>query len=126
MTKQDTSNNEVFELPADWRGEVMAKIRTLIHQADPEMIEEVQYKTTSNPNGVLVWYHEGMISTGEVYKQHLRISLSKGNVLKDQDPKGLINSYRAILIHEEDKIDETAFKNLIRAAVELNIKSKKK
>lgn len=114
-------NQPEFELPTDWRGEVMTRIRALIKQADPEIVEEVKYKTASNPNGVLVWYREGMLSTGEVYNKHLRLGLAKGNLLKDQDPKGLINSYRAILIHEGDELDEQAFIDLIRAAVAFNI-----
>ena len=114
-----------FKLPDDWRGKVMSRIRELIKLADPEIIEDVKWKTASNPNGVLVWYHDGMISTGEIYTKHLRLSLAKGQYLKDQDPKGLINSFRAIIIKEDDKIDETAFKNLIRAAVEFNQKDKK-
>ena len=125
MTK-DTASNSEFKLPDDWRGAVMSQIRQLIQEADPEITEEVKYKTASNPNGVLVWYKNGMISTGEVYKQHLRLGLTKGNLLKDQDPKGLINSYRAILIHDGDEVDEKAFKDLIRAAVTLNNEKKNK
>lgn len=102
----------------------MAQIRTLIQQADPEVIEDVKWKTPTNPGGVLVWYHGGMILTGEIYKQHLRLSFAKGPLLKAHDPKGLINSYRAIIIHEDDKINEEAFKDLIRTAVTLNLKGK--
>lgn len=100
----------------------MEQIRELLEEVDPEIVEEVKWKTKSNPNGVLVWYREGMISTGEIYKQHLRLSLAKGNLLKDQDPTGLINSYRAIIIHEGDELDKLAFKNIIRAAISLNQK----
>lgn len=124
MIKKDSSNSMKFNLPDDWRGEIMTRIRRLFKEADPEVIEDVKYKTASNPNGVLVWYHDGMISTGEVYQKHLRFGFVKGNVLKDQDPKGLINSYRAIIIREGDKVDDAAFKDLIRAAVVLNHKSK--
>lgn len=120
------SNEVVFELPDDWRGKLMSQIRNIIRQADPEVIEDVKWKTASNPNGVLVWYHDGMISTGEVYKKHLRLAFSKGAALKDQDPKGLINAYRAVILKEEDTLDENAFKNLFRAAVKLNIQSKSK
>jgi hypothetical protein len=109
-------------VPLDWRIEVMSQIRTLIKQADPEVIEEMKYKKPSNPDGVFVWSHDGMISTGETYKNHLRLTFAKGASLKDQDPKGLINAYRAMIIQEGDKIDEAAFKNLIRAAVEINRK----
>ena len=108
----------------DWRTEAMSRIRTLFKEADPEVIEEMKYKKPSNPDGVFVWSHDGMISTGETYKNHLRLTFANGTSLKDQDPKGLINAYRAMIIHEEDKIDGEAFKKLIRAAVEINRKSK--
>jgi len=115
---------EEVTLPMDWRVEAMSRIRTLIKEADPEVIEEMKYKKPSNPDGVFVWSHDGMISTGETYKNHLRLTFAKGAFLKDQDPKGLINAYRAMLINEDDKIDGEAFKNLIRAAVDLNCKDK--
>jgi len=108
----------------DWRIETMSLISKLFKQADPEVIEEMKYKKPSNPDGVFVWSHDGMISTGETYKNHLRLTFAKGPALKDQDPKGFINAYRAMIIHEEDKIDEEAFKKLIRAAVEINRKDK--
>lgn len=114
-----------FEIPDDWRGKVISRIRELMKLADPEITEEVKYKTASNPNGVLVWYKKGMISTGEVYNKHLRLTLAKGTLLKDQDPKGLINAHRAILIKEDDQLDENAFVNLIRAAVAMNVAGKK-
>lgn len=100
----------------------MSRIRTLIKQADPKAVEEIKWRKPSNPAGIPVWYHDGMICTGETYKNHLRLTFAKGSALKD--PKGLINSYRSMLIHEGDKINETAFKNLIRAAVALNRKGK--
>lgn len=109
----------------DWREKTMNRIRELIKEADPEATEEKKYKTPTNPDGVFVWYHDGMITTGETLKQHLRIALAKGPLLKDKDPKRLINTYRAIILHEEDKLDEEAFKDLIKAAVELNIEHKK-
>lgn len=108
----------------DWRVTRLARIRTLIKQADPEVVEEVKYKVPSNPAGVPVWYHDGMICTGETYQKHLRFSFAKGPELKD--PRGLINTYRAMVIHEEDTLDEKAFKDLIREAVALNQKPKKK
>ena len=108
----------------DWRIGAMSRIRTLIKEADPEVIEEMKYKKPSNPDGVFVWSHDGMISTGETYKNHLRLTFAKGASLKDQDPKGFINAYRAMIINEEDKIDGEAFKKLIRAAVEINRKDK--
>lgn len=109
---------------ADWRGEKLAEIRRLIKQADPDVIEEVKWKKPSNPDGIPVWSHNGILCLGETYKKHLRITFAKGPSLKD--PKGLFNAYRAIIIHEEDKIDEAAFKDLTRAAVELNHKDKTK
>lgn len=105
---------------SDWRIKTMSQIRKLIKQADPDILEEVKYKTPSNPDGVFVWYKNGMLTTGETYKKHLRFAFSKGPALKEMDKKGLINSYRAIIIHEEDKLDESAFKRLIKDAVALN------
>lgn len=115
-------DNPEFQLPDDWRGELMTTIRQLIKEADLEIREEVKYKTTSNPNGVLVWYRDGMITTGELYKKHLRLAFSKGVALKEHDPKGLFNAYRAVLLHEEDTLDHEAFKDIIRQAVALNQK----
>lgn len=108
----------------DWRGQRLSQIRDLIRQADPEVVEEVKWKTPSNPAGVALWSHDGMITTGEVYKKHLRLAFAKGPEL--DDPKGFINSYRAMIVHEEDELDENAFKNLIKEAVALNQSAKKK
>jgi hypothetical protein len=107
---------------ADWREEQMSLIRTLIKQADPKIVEEQKYKKPSNPEGIPVWYKDGMICTGETYQKHLRIAFSKGPLLKEQghDPKGLLNTYRAIILHEEDELDGKAFKELMKAAVKLN------
>lgn len=102
----------------------MSRIRTLIKQADPEAVEEVKYKTPSNPDGVFVWYDNGMICTGETYKKHLRLSFAQGPALKKNDPKGLINTYRAIIIREDDKLNEAAFKKLIRDAAAFNREKK--
>ena len=106
----------------EWRGKTLSRIRTLIKQADPKVVEEVKWRKPSNPAGIPVWYHDGMICTGETYKNHLRLTFAKGNSLKD--PKGLFNSFRAITIREGDKLDEAAFKALIRAAVALNREGK--
>jgi hypothetical protein len=106
----------------DWCAKTLSRVRTLIKQADPEVIEEVKWRKPSNPAGIPVWYHDGIICTGETYKNHLRLTFAKGASLKD--PKGLLNAYRAIIIHEVDKINETAFQNIIRAAVKLNRKGK--
>jgi hypothetical protein len=108
----------------DWRGETLARIRALIKQADPEMIEEWKWR------GVPVWSHAGIICTGETYKAVVKMTFAKGASL--EDPAGLFNSSlegntrRAIDIHEGDKIDEKALKALIRAAVTLNTSAKKK
>lgn len=102
----------------DWRGETLARIRKLIRQADPEVIEEVKWR------GVPVWEHAGIICTGEVYKAAVKTTFAKGASL--EDPSGLFNSSlegntrRAIDFHEGEEIDEEAFIALIRAAVELN------
>ena len=103
---------------SDWRGETLARVRTLIKQADPEVVEEWKWR------GVPVWSHAGMICTGESYKSVVKITFAKGASL--EDPSGLFNSSlegntrRAIDFHEGDKIDEKALKALIRAAVALN------
>jgi hypothetical protein len=110
----------------DWREERLAQIRALIKQADPTITEEVKYKMPSKPDGIPVWYRDGMICTGETYKNHLRLTFAKGSALKDDDPKGLFNRHSAIVIEENDKLNEAAFKKLIRAAVALNRQSKDK
>jgi len=113
-----------------WRGKTLSQIRALIKQADPEVVEELKWRKPSNPAGVPVWYHDGIICTGETYINHVRLTFAKGASLKD--PKGLFNAglegnvRRAIDIHEGDKVDEAALKDLIRAAVALNLKGKSK
>ena len=109
----------------DWRGKQMSQIRALIKQADPDVVEEIKWKKPSNPAGIPVWSHDGMICTGETYKDHLRFTFAKGDSLK-KNSEGLFNTFRAIVIHEDDKINEAAFKNIIRAAVALNLKGKSK
>jgi hypothetical protein len=102
----------------DWRGEMLSRLRTLIRQADPEIVEEWKWR------GVPTWYHDGMICTGETYKKVVKMTFAKGAAL--DDPSGLFNSSldgnvrRAIDIHEGEAIDEAALKALIRAAVALN------
>ena len=115
--------------PSDWRSETLARIRTLIQQADPEMIEEMKWRKPSNAMaGVPVWSHAGIICTGETYKNVVKMTFAKGASLPD--PSGLFNSSlegntrRAIDFHEGDKIDERALKALIRAAVALNISTR--
>ncbi len=113
----------------DWRGKTLAKVRGIIHAADPEIVEEWKWaKATSQ--GTAVWSHGGVVCTGETYKNVVKMTFAKGAALKD--PPGLFNSSldgnvrRAIDIHEGDKLDEAALKDLIRAAVALNLKGKSK
>jgi hypothetical protein len=110
---------------SDWRGETLARLRFLIKQADPAVLEEMKWRKPSNSmSGVPVWSHDGIICTGETYKNAVKLTFAKGASL--EDPSGLFNSSlegstrRAIDFHEGDKIDEKALKALIRAAVELN------
>jgi hypothetical protein len=108
----------------DWRGKMLAKVRAIIHAADPEIVEEWKWM------GTPVWSHGGIVCTGETYKKVVKMTFAKGAALKD--PAGLFNSSldgnvrRAIDIHEGEKIDEAALKDLIRAAVALNLKAKSK
>jgi len=108
----------------DWRGEMLARIRTLMKEADPDVVEVVKWQKPTNPAGVPVWEHNGIICTGETYKDKVKLTFDKGASL--EDPSGLFNSSlegnvrRAIDIHEGDEIDKNAFKALIRAAVSLN------
>lgn len=107
----------------DWRGELLARIRKIIHEVDPEVVEEWKWR------GTPIWSHAGMVCTGETYKQVVKITFAKGAALKD--PSRLFNSSlegnvrRAIDIHEGEKINEKALKDLIRAAVALNLEKKK-
>ena len=107
----------------DWRGATLARMRGLIREADPDVIEEWKWKKATNP-GVPVWSHDGMICTGETYKNVVKLTFAKGASL--EDPSRLFNSSlegntrRAIDIHECEEVDEQAFKALIRAAVALN------
>lgn len=109
----------------DWRGETLARVRALIKQADPEMVEEVKWRKPSNAMlGVPVWERNGIICTGETYKAYVKLTFARGAAL--DDPSGLFNSSlegnvrRAIDINEGDKINEKALKALIRAAAALN------
>jgi len=116
-------DNRIEEL-ADWRGSLLARIRSIIHAADPEIVEEWKWR------GVPTWSHNGIVCTGESYKNAVKMTFAKGAAL--DDPSGLFNSSlegnvrRAIDFHEGDKVDEKALKNLIRAAVALNLDSKRK
>jgi hypothetical protein len=110
---------------SDWRGETLARVRSLIKEADPDVVEEVKWRKPSNAMlGVPVWERDGIICTGETYKTYVKLTFARGAAL--EDPSGLFNSSlegnvrRAIDIHEGDTIDEKAFKALIRAAAALN------
>jgi hypothetical protein len=126
----DTSASKLIDAKIkeldDWRGQVLAKIRKLIKQAAPKIIEEVKWRKPSNPSGVPVWSCDGIICTGETYKDKVKLTFAKGASL--DDPASLFNASldgntrRAIDLHEGDQIDETAFKSLIRDAVALNTK----
>src|SRR5215475_3319820 len=113
----------------DWRGKTLAKVRDIIHQADPEIVEEWKWAKATSP-GTPVFSHGGIVCTGETYKNIVKMTFPRGAALKD--PSRLFNSSldgnarRAIDIHEGDKIDEAALKDLIRAAVALNLKGKSK
>jgi hypothetical protein len=108
----------------DWRGKMLAKVRTIIHEADPEIVEECKWR------GTPVFSHGGIVCTGETYKNVVKLTFAKGAAL--EDPSGLFNSSlegnvrRAIDIHEGDKVNVAALKDLIRAAVALNLKGKSK
>ena len=116
----DLIDARIAEL-GDWRGETLSRLRTLVKQADPEVVEEWKWR------GTPVWSHDGIICTGETYKSVVKMTFAKGTLLKD--PSGLFNSSlegntrRAIDFHEGEKIDEKALKALIRSAVALNTSS---
>jgi hypothetical protein len=122
-TPSQLISERIAEL-GDWRGKTLAHLRKLIKEADPEIVEEWKWR------GVPVWYHDGGICTGESYKDHVKLTFFKGATL--QDSAHLFNASldgnvrRGIDIHEGGKINESAFKNLIRAAVKLNSSKKKK
>ena len=113
----------------DWRGKTLARVREIIQEADPEIVEEWKWAKPKSP-GTPVFSHGGIVCTGETYKNIVKMTFAKGATLKD--PSGLFNSSldgnvrRAIDIHEGDKVDEAALKDLIRAAVALNLKGKTK
>ena len=113
----------------DWRGKTLAKVREIVHAADPEIVEEWKWVKPTNP-GVPVWSHGGIVCTGETYKNVVKMTFAKGAALKD--PAHLFNSSlegnvrRAIDIHEGEKINESALKDLVRAAVALKLQGKSK
>ena len=132
MKAISSSNDEVaaakitkrIEDLGDWRGEMLAHLRQLIHDADPKIVEEWKWEKPSSP-GVPIWFHDGILCTGEAYKQVVKLTFARGASVKD--PKKLFNSSlegnvrRAIDIREGEKINEAAFKQLIRAAVAANL-----
>jgi len=121
-------DEKIMEL-GDWRGKTLAKVRQIIHEADREIVEELKWVKPTSP-GTPVFSHGGIVCTGEAYKNVVKMTFAKGAALKD--PSGLFNSSlegnvrRAIDIHEGEKVDEAALKDLIRAAVALNLKGKSK
>jgi hypothetical protein len=125
----DAKIKELSSGADDWRGKTLAKVRAIIHAADPEIVEEWKWARATSP-GTPVFSHGGMVCTGETYKNVVKMTFAKGASLKD--PAGLFNSSlegnarRAIDIREGDKLNETALKDLIRAAVALNLQGKSK
>jgi hypothetical protein len=115
---------KIAELPG-WRGEALARVRALINAADPDIVETVKWRKVSNPSGVPVWEHDGIICTGETYKDKIKLTFARGAAL--DDPARLFNSSldggtrRAIDIREGEAIDGEALKALVRAAVALNL-----
>jgi hypothetical protein len=128
MRKETNSPSQLIDAKIkgipDWRGAKLARIRQLIKEADPEVVEEVKWRKPTNPSGVPVWSHNGIICTGETYKDKVKLTFAKGALL--DAPNRLFNASldgketRAIDIREGDEIDEEALKALIRAAVKLN------
>jgi hypothetical protein len=122
MSAADQIDSKIAEL-ADWRGETLSRMRALIHEADPDVVEEWKWKKKTSP-GTPVWEHAGGICTGETYKSAVKLTFFKGASL--DDPAKLFNASldgnvrRAIDIHEGEEVDAEAFKDLIRAAVALN------
>lgn len=108
----------------DWRGERLARIRALIHEAEPDVVETVKWRKPSNPGGVPVWERDGIICTGETYKDKVKVTFAQGAAL--DDPAGVFNASlggntrRAIDLREDDELDEDAFKGLVAAAVAHN------
>ena len=132
MADNETNASELIDERitelGDWRGETLGKVRGIINEADPDIVEEWKWAKSTSP-GTPVWSHDGGICTGETYKNVVKLTFFKGAALKD--PSGLFNSSldgkvrRAIDIKENDEINEAALKNLIREAVALNLKSEK-
>ena len=124
MSDAQDIDAKIASLP-DWRGAMLARIRRLIKEADPKVVEEVKWRKASNPMGVPTWSHGGIICTGETYKDKVKLTFARGASL--EDPSGLFNSSldggtrRAIDLSESDRLDDSAFKALIREAVAVNL-----
>ncbi|HMK29597.1 MAG TPA: DUF1801 domain-containing protein [Terriglobales bacterium] len=129
MESPSASIDQKIKELGDWRGQTLARVREMVHEADPEIVEEWKWAKATSP-GIPVWSHGGIVCTGETYKNTVKVTFAKGAAL--QDPSRLFNSSlegnlrRAIDIHEGDQIDEAALKDLIRAAVALNLEGKSK
>lgn len=131
-TNRETASREIdrkIQGLDDWRGKTLGKLRELIRNADPEIIEAVKWRKPTNPAGVPVWEHSGIICTGDAFKEKVKITFAKGAFL--DDPTGVFNAgldgntMRAVDLYEGDSIDEEAFQDLIRTAVAYNKSSKK-
>jgi hypothetical protein len=129
----DSDSREIDQKIAqldDWRGSMLGRLRALIKEADPQVVEEIKWRKPSTPSGVPVWSHHGIICTGETYKDKIKLTFAKGASVKD--PSGLFNASldagtrRAIDLREGDEIDETAFKALICNAVAVNQATQRK
>ena len=109
----------------DWRGKTLARVRRLIREADPDVVEEIKWRKPTNPAGVPVWSHAGILCTGETYRDKVKLTFARGAALPD--PSGLFNASldagtrRAIDLHEGDEVDAEAFKALVREAVAANV-----
>ena len=128
----ETASDLIDARPAElggWRGEALARMRRLIRVADPEVTETVKWRKPSNPNGVPVWEHAGILCTGEVYKDYVKLTFARGAAL--DDPAGLFNAgfggntRRAIDLREGETVDESAFKALVGEAVAANVSAKR-
>ena len=128
MSASEEIDRKIASL-SDWRGATFARVRRLIKEADPDVVEEVKWRKPSNPLGVPVWEHAGMICTGELYRDKVKLTFARGAAL--EDPAGLFNSgfaggtRRAIDFRDGEEVDAAAFKALIREAVAVNLAHKK-
>ncbi len=131
MTDQDAPSARIdakLVSLGDWRGELLKRMRALIHEADPDVVEAVKWVKPTNPSGVPTWEHAGILCTGEVYKTYIKLTFAQGAALAD--PAGLFNAgfgggtRRAIDIREGETVDGEAFKALVREAVALNVGKK--